>query len=433
MQYFNDLYIGLQIIVTTIFLINIIALLCILQIKFSRGKGIKKCIYDIIMFILNIILYVGYQYEYIAEFRKNINIKRLDLLNQIPIIYIFLFIIFTIIYIIYNSIIERKDLKNKIDVYSIKETLDNIKIGICFSELSGALVLTNKKILEIVYSITGFSLTNANEFWDYLMDNESKKEAKRISDEEHIYKLKDNSIWKFEKTELDIDNKNYIQIICSDVTYIYNLTIKLKINNEKLDKQQERLKKLLKNIAVITQEEEVLMSKIRVHDSLGRSILSTRRFLIQERDISEAKIIIDMWENIINKLYTSITNSEEPNDNTKEQIIDIASMLGCEVIFEGEFPENTNIQYLMLSIVREAVTNSVRHVKAKKVFVILDENEQDYSITIFDDNDEKINVKEGCGLSNLRRKIENIGGHLIINGDRGIKINAVFSKGEIYV
>lgn len=433
MQYFNDLSIEIQIIISAIFLINIIALSCILFIKFSRGKNIKTCIIDIIMCVLNVILHVGYQYLYRIKFEQASNLKDLKLLNKIPVTLIWIFIIFTIVYITYDYIMERKDLKNKLDAYSIKETLDNLKIGICFSNLSGQLVLTNKKMFEIVDSITGSSLSNANSFWSCMMDDKWEKYAKRISDEEYIYKLNDNSIWKFEKTKLNVDGEDYIQIICSDVTYIYNLTIKLKTNNEKLDKQQERLKNLLKNITVVTQEEEVLMSKIRVHDSLGRSILSTRRFLVQERDISQSKQIIDMWKNIINRFDASITNSENTNDNTKEQIIDIAAMLGCEVVFEGKFPNDTDIQYLMLTIVREAITNAVRHVKAKKVFVILNENKYDYNITIFDDNNKKINMQEGCGLSNLRHKVENVGGNLIIDGNKGIKISAVFSKGENYV
>ena len=433
MKCFSDLSIELQIVITTIFLINIIILLCIIYIKFSRGKDLKRCILDIIINILNIILYIGYQYIYTIEFNENTNIKSFNLLNSIPVVFLYTFIIIMIIYIIYDYIMERKDLKNRLDEYSIKETLDNLKIGVCFSTLNGQLLLTNKKMLEIADIITGFYLRNANVFWERLINNKLEKEAKRISKDEYIYRLKDGSIWKFEKTKLNIDNKTYIQIICNNITYIYNLTIKLKINNYKLDKQQERLRKLLTNITVVTQEEEVLMSKIRVHDNLGRSILSTRRFLVQQKDISESKPIIDMWKNTINRLDESANNSKNPNDNTKEQIIDIASMLGCDVIFEGKFPDNIDIQYIMLSIVREAVTNAVRHVKAKKVFVILSENEKSYFITIFDDNNKKTDLKEGGGLSNLRRKIEGIGGSLIINGDKGIKINAVFSKGEIYV
>lgn len=433
MNRFSNLSIELQIIITMIFLVNIIVLSSILHIKFSRGKNLKSCIFDFIICGLNILLHVGYQYIYRIEFEYDANLGIFELLDKIPIVFIYIFMVIMLIYIICDIVMERQNHKNKPDVYSIKETLDNLDVGICFSELNGQLVLTNKKMLEIVGDMTGLVLTNSKVFWEELTKNALKKEVKRISKEEYVYKLSNNSIWKFEKTKLNIGRKTYVQIICNNITYIHDLTTKLKISNYKLDKKQERLRKLLTNIAVTSQEEEVLMSKIRVHDSLGRSILSTRRFLVQERDISESKQIVDMWKNTINRLDASVTSVENKTYNTKKQIIDIASMLGCRVMFEGDFPKDKSIQYLMLSIVREAVTNSVRHVKAKSVFVILNESKKKYCMTIFDDNNKEVEVKEGGGLSNLRRKVENIGGSLEIDGQNGIKIKAVFLKGENYV
>ncbi|MGB5423888.1 MAG: ATP-binding protein, partial [Desulfobacterales bacterium] len=86
-----------------------------------------------------------------------------------------------------------------------------------------------------------------------------------------------------------------------------------------------------------------------------------------------------------------------------------------------------NIQTLLFRSVRELLTNVVKHARANKVAVHLEEQDNDISITIEDDGigfdrnalKSKNGQKGGFGLFSIQERMTNMGGAFDIQSEPG--------------
>ncbi|SKC61565.1 hypothetical protein SAMN02745115_01802 [[Eubacterium] yurii] len=107
------------------------------------------------------------------------------------------------------------------------------------------------------------------------------------------------------------------------------------------------------------------------------------------------------------------TKDEDTNLN---QLIDASNAMGCEINLTGNLPENRDMSYLIITAMRVAVTNAVKHANATLINVdIKNEDYNNLLITISDNSDKIItSIEEGGGLRDLRTKIEKAGGRFEI-------------------
>lgn len=218
-------------------------------------------------------------------------------------------------------------------------------------------------------------------------------------------------MWQFARTELTIDAERYVQTTAADITELYTLSQKLAEGNAALDAQHKRLKALLAEITQIKREEEILSSKVKLHDELGRCVLAGRRSLMQEDSGEGVEPVLRLWHETMEKLESSLGDADNPQDDTLRQLTDAAAALGCVIEFEGELPKSGDIAYLLLSAVREAVTNAVRHAFADRVTVRLSGEDGVLAVQITDNGTKHPDaIVEGGGLMNLRRRVERAGG-----------------------
>lgn len=173
----------------------------------------------------------------------------------------------------------------------------------------------------------------------------------------------------------------------------------------------------------ITREEEILAVKVHIHNELGRCVLAGRRSL--ENPSGEGiEQALELWCEVAARLEISAADTTPNAGEALRQITGLAALLGCTVEIKGELPKQEDTAYLLLTAVREAVTNAVRHAGASRVTVALSQEANTLAAQISDNGtgcpDE---ITEGSGLTSLRSRIRQAGGELNILCNRGVSLH----------
>ena len=86
--------------------------------------------------------------------------------------------------------------KKAITPSSIKESLDHLETGLCFSQPNGLVLLTNHRMNELSHAIFGKALQNANLFWSALTSGQPVAGVERLaSGQQPEFHLPDDTIW----------------------------------------------------------------------------------------------------------------------------------------------------------------------------------------------------------------------------------------------
>lgn len=317
---------------------------------------------------------------------------------------------------------ENRYYETKISPNSIYEALDNLPIAFCFSNNKGVPLLTNHRMYRLSKEISGHFYRNAEEFWQELTTFESTKSINKIrSGVEPVLILSDGEVWKFSVETLDIDGNEYFQTIGTDITKLYLLSSNLRESNTSLLLQQERLKKLGNDMMAIQKEEETLTAKIVIHNELGRCILATSHYLNnQTKDLEE---IVNHWHDALNRLELSAENISQSVDEVLIQIIELSELLGCHIEIIGELPDNDNLAYLILTALKEATINAIRHANASQLTVTISDEPDTIEVRITNNSNEHVeSITEGGGLSSIRHQIERERGEFQIHLNNGVEL-----------
>jgi signal transduction histidine kinase len=332
-----------------------------------------------------------------------------------------------IIVIAYGVIVAIKDLgKAKISPSSSIEAMENLPMGLSFTTKEGFPLLTNRRMYLLVKAITGEFYLNGKEFWGSVSNNNTVVRP--------LVSLDNGRKWQFSKKELRHKGYSYIQITAIDVTQLYQLTKELDERNNALDIQYERLERLSEEIEEIKREEQVLASKIRIHDSLGQNILLGNLLLekAKKKDIirEDLDLIIQNWVSLSRQLSGEGELQSEEKDVYLVQLGEMAKALGVRVEILGDFPADGIEAHLIFAALREALSNAVRHGQADLVTVNLSKGDDEVTVIITDNGKgHQGKIDEKGGLKNLRKKIELAGGEIDIEaGERfRIRINVPVS------
>jgi hypothetical protein len=307
---------------------------------------------------------------------------------------------------------------------SIREAFDNLPSGLCFSQSNGFPVLVNRKMSELALILTGQDMRGAGLFWQKVesVTEQSGSTSLHYAGAPAVLLL-DGSLWRFTSSEIIADGKRYNQTIASDITQSFRLSLRIEEKNAELEAYHQRLKRLLENIARIKNEEEILKSKARVHDRLGRCVLATRRWLTGgdlTRDISS---VLDEWHDVVRFIEITLKDAEQPSDYAMLELIETAAKLDCAISFEGASPDDMGRFPLLKDVVREALTNAIRHAGADRLTVRTDVQGDTLNALLYDNGTKQAeSLTEGSGLSLLRRKIEQAGGWMEIGFEDGVQL-----------
>ncbi len=319
-----------------------------------------------------------------------------------------------------------QDTKRDLNVFSIKEAIENLKTAIAFIDEEKEIVLSNRIMENLSIKLCGHVFLNGDLFYEELL---SLKECDNcvIKSLEPAFMLEDKKVWQFTKKTMQLKDKIYYQIIANDITELYHLNESTAKANEKLHMQQNRLKELTDKIEKNTEEEVALKLKVNFHDNFGNLLALTKKTLREENAVSESNIISDYW----NQLNKVLCNLSQDNKQTLslEQIELFANKLGCNLVITGLFPIQKEIKAVTLLCINEALKNAYRHANANSLMVNIEETKDKVHLKIYNEDREAPDViYEGGGLSNLRYKIEQLGGVMDIICSQGITLDITLNK-----
>ena len=110
------------------------------------------------------------------------------------------------------------------------------------------------------------------------------------------------------------------------------------------------------------------------------------------------------------------------NDKTgKEDIEEIKFMINKMFV-----PDDTYKATILFEIIREAVTNAIKHAGSNKIDINISEDEKN-TIMVINNNGRKPNenIIEHDGIKGMRRRIKKINGNIFINTNNGFEIKVV--------
>ena len=294
----------------------------------------------------------------------------------------------------------------------IKESFDNLPMALCFFNRRGIACLVNRRMLRVSTQLLGSSVQTLSEL-ERALESPPDTVA-QLSTQPLTYRFPDGSILRFTQEEIqDEAGERYTQVTASDVTELVRQQYALEKENRQLEEANDRLRQLMAQMPEIVREEEILTMKMRVHDDIGHSILSARRALLQETDLSTIQENAAVWEKSISLLHRA--NGMAQPDDAVEYAISRGKALGVQVILDGELPDTASDRQLVALAISECITNCVRHAGATELYVHLRNTGNTLIVTITNNGAvPEETIREGGGLSALRRKISAAGGRMTI-------------------
>lgn len=318
-----------------------------------------------------------------------------------------------------------KRCRNYLRENAIQESLDNLPSGIVFFDGNGMPKLMNRRMHQICMNLAGRDIQNITELEEAL--SKPLKEQVFFDDDLKVYGFSDGSVWKFsEKEIITTGGDRFSQVLASEVSELYQSKVLLKRENQKLQEMSAAMKELSKNVVTLTREEETLSMKMRVHDNLGYSVLAAQRMLMRESE-EDRDVFLSQWKQTLDLLNKD--NESVEDEQLHRQVQDRAKFLGVKIIYTGEKIWESHIFRLLDIILLEALSNCVRHAGASELYVKFGSAEHEWGVVITDNGQKpEKNIKEGGGLSGIRKRVEQCGGTLRICSDPIFSITVKIPK-----
>lgn len=234
-------------------------------------------------------------------------------------------------------------------------------------------------------------------------------------------------------------------IVKSHNQHLSRMNRKLLEQQEMLEKSRSRIKKFSGKILSIREQEMKRLGR-DLHDMIGSMAISLNaRISVAEANIknrqpekvsNDLKELKKVLESIVHSFKKIVVSLRPPQLETvglsgalREYCFDIASLAGLELEFhvdipDGKIPEDLAIA--LYRVVQEALTNIVKHAKAKRCAVHMVILSKALHLSISDDgiglesNDiEFYGQRSKMGLLGIRERVESFGGELAIESRKG--------------
>lgn len=319
----------------------------------------------------------------------------------------------------------QRETKNRktINNTSIKESFDNLPAGVCFFNEMGLPVLCNREMHRFSFAVSGKDVQFITDLSDLLAEDFMPIEG--VTKIGKIFTLPGGRAWQMEKrTVADEKGGIYALFIVSDVTELEKSRAELLEENAQLCRVQAQLRQLSSNLVAVTREEEILNTKMRVHDEMGRCLVEARKHLRDSDDIPES--VMHSWRRAVSMLRY---NNETNDDDMLSQIRQTCEAVGLAFRQTGTRTKDDAVAYILTCAVRECVTNAVRYADASELCAAFSEDEVSAAVTVTNNGKApEREIVEGGGLSTLRRRVERAGGTMTVQSLPIFKLTVAVPK-----
>jgi len=197
-------------------------------------------------------------------------------------------------------------------------------------------------------------------------------------------------------------------------------------NKELMEKQDYEI-----HLATLSERNRIARE---IHDNVGhmlsRSILQMGALQTIYKDEplhGQLVAVSDTLNEAMNNIRESVHDLHDESVDLKQSILDATKdiretrQLALDYDMSAGVPRN--VKYCIISIVKEAANNIIKHSDATKVTVILREHPGFYQVLV-EDNGTTVanNPNPGIGLRNMADRVESLGGSINFSTNNGFKI-----------
>jgi signal transduction histidine kinase len=306
---------------------------------------------------------------------------------------------------------ELRRRRTSLSVHSFKEAFDNLPCGVCFFNQRGIPLLCNRTMYRLSFTLSGRDIQHISEVEKML---KNPPEESGVVREGLVYRLLDGTVWHF--ADLVVTQSGHTQFTAFEVTELYARKQELLRDTEKLKEAAKNLRRYANNVQDATREQEILSMKMRIHEEMGSSLTAVSRVLSQKLPLEEVQPVISKWKDSVWMLKKE--NEPEEHGDYLTQLRQLCDSMKLHIITDGELPALDGANYLLVTALRVCATNAVRHAGATELYAKLSVEEDTATAVVTNNGTPPTSeIAESGGLSNLRRRVEIVGGKMTIKSE----------------
>lgn len=218
---------------------------------------------------------------------------------------------------------------------------------------------------------------------------------------------------------------------------------KIKEDSLLLEKYNEQLKKdREKNIHIAILTERNRIAK-KLHDAIGHTLSSSILQVESLKIISKEKEVVEKLDILQGTLTKGMVEIRESIHNLYNESLDLKDQIeklstnvpniDVELIYRIEDDLDYDMKFDIISVIKEGITNCVKHSNANELKISLLEQPKFYSIVIKDNgsvfDEEALNKTKGIGLLSIKEIAHKYNGFLNYGFDNGFKLHLTLMKG----
>lgn len=321
-----------------------------------------------------------------------------------------------------------KKSRDMITTRSIKESIDLLPDGVCFSTDRGMPILMNSRMRQLCTEFTGEGLMDTEKFWRDLRNGNVRKGIRPLKQREAAFIDTNGQVWDFRRSRLSYGGEKVTEISAVNITTQYHLHKELVARYERLNDVNSRLHHFSEEVEKVTREKEILAAKIKLHDEIGRSLLILRSYLTEtpEKSIQtetpeksaqtekrDRSRLLPLWQYIVTSMQegTILKEREDSLLLLKKEAADF----NVDIFLEGLLPANPSVRNVIFAAVRECAGNTAKHARGDRLFITIHDTEENTEVFITNNgNAPGGSIHETGGLKNLRKMVEERGGSMQI-------------------
>ncbi|MBQ4381526.1 MAG: hypothetical protein II794_02160 [Oscillospiraceae bacterium] len=310
---------------------------------------------------------------------------------------------------------RRRESGTRLTPNSVKETLDDLDTGIFFADSRGRAVLINHAMEKLTVPLVGSIPQTLDQIQGGL---------EPLAGDGDLYRLPDGRSFRIVTRPLeDPGLEGFTQTTAQDVTDLVRTNERLRQENEDLGRAIDRMLEMVENMSELVPRQEALDLKIRVHNEIGSSLIA----LSELADLGRVQEAQEQVRTLREALRYFSGTAAWPA--TLNQAQERARSLGAALTVKGTVPPG--LEGLITAAALECVTNCLRHAGGRNVFCSVETRDGVTRAEFGSDGRlPAYPIREGGGLTGLRRKTESLGGTMELSTSGPFRMILTLSEGR---
>ena len=321
--------------------------------------------------------------------------------------------------------------KNSLTPSSLRQGLDGLPDGICFLDREGMPALMNSRMQYFLSAAFGDGPDRARCLTDIKQEDLCEGCSAETRGDSVFLTTSDGCAWDVRRSMITTEYGEFCECIAYDVTALYGKSLEMRKRNRHLEAVNEKIRQYNKSMDSVIRDRELLHAKIKIHDDVGRALLSLRSYLNgQNRDRSS---LTTLWRITVSTLrYETV---EDTSSDRMESLRQAADAVDVKLCFDGEIPASDRAEEMTAAAVRECLTNTVKHANGSELYIKTSCEEGVYTIVITNNGRQPDRpIDETGGLRTLRSAAERAGGTMTTEWKNGFRLTVVMdlNRGDEY-